>query len=35
MTNTSLLRGQLRDAISEADVFIGVSTKGAFKKEWI
>lgn len=31
-TNKMLIKGTLQDAIIESDVFIGVSTKNAFKK---
>lgn len=35
VTNKGMIKGTLEDAIVGADVFIGASTKGAFKKEWI
>ncbi len=34
-TNKLLIKGTLQDAIIESDVFIGVSTKNVFKKQWI
>jgi malate dehydrogenase (oxaloacetate-decarboxylating) len=34
-TNASCLRGELRDGLAGADVFIGVSGPGVLKAEWI
>lgn len=34
-TNRNNLTGNLEDVIKGADIFIGVSVKGAFKSQWV